>query len=82
LSQLDESLFSSQESEESNIAAAKDVYPDEKYSAKAPDDKLITSDSGKAADLNPSTSGSTSDNPYNPKQKIINPDDKLQILLM
>ena len=63
LSQLDESLFSSQESEKSNIAAAKDVCPDEKDSAKAPDDKLITSDSGKTADLNPSTSGSTSDNP-------------------
>jgi hypothetical protein len=59
LSQLDESLFSSQESEERNIAAAKDVCPDEKDSAKAPDDKLITSDSGKTADLNPSTSGST-----------------------
>ena len=63
LSQLDESLFSSQESEKRNIAAAKDVCPDEKDSAKSPDDKLITSDSGKAADLNPSTSGSTSDNP-------------------
>ena len=56
-------FFSSQESDERNIAAAKGVCPDEKDSVKSPDDKLITSDSGKTADLNPSTSGSTSDNP-------------------